>query len=68
MSLSYPTGSFMFEVFLFQVSCCSLWGLRLVVFVKPEMYSLVNRVKQSSVKTGIANTLGLYIFLYFDGL
>ncbi|XP_065056626.1 phosphatidylinositol 3,4,5-trisphosphate 5-phosphatase 2A-like isoform X1 [Rhopilema esculentum] len=36
----------------------SLWDIRLVVFVKPAHAGKVNMVKQSVVKTGLANALG----------
>ena len=37
---------------------CSLWGIRLIVLVKPEHSEKISHVKQSNVKTGIANALG----------
>ncbi|XP_066266915.1 phosphatidylinositol 3,4,5-trisphosphate 5-phosphatase 2-like isoform X1 [Branchiostoma lanceolatum] len=40
------------------VAVSTLWGLRLVVLVKPEHQHRISHVQTSSVKTGIANALG----------
>ncbi|XP_057300881.1 phosphatidylinositol 3,4,5-trisphosphate 5-phosphatase 2-like isoform X2 [Hydractinia symbiolongicarpus] len=40
------------------LTCYSMWDIRIVIFVKSELLNLVNSVKQSSVKTGIATVLG----------
>ena len=37
---------------------CSLWSIRLVVFVNQDFKNMISHVQQSSVKTGIANALG----------
>lgn len=36
----------------------SLWSIKVVVLVKPEHENRISHVSTSSVKTGIANTLG----------
>lgn len=36
----------------------SLWNIKVVVLVKPEHENRISHVSTSSVKTGIANTLG----------
>ena len=41
-----------------QVAVCSLWSIRLVVFVNQDLKNMISHVQQSSVKTGIANALG----------
>ena len=41
-----------------QVATQSFWGIRLVILAKPEHRNRISRVEGSSVKTGIANTLG----------
>lgn len=41
-----------------QVSTCSLWSIRLVVFASQDLKHMISHVQQSSVKTGIANALG----------
>eukprot|EP00794_Sanderia_malayensis_P011283 gene11283-12463_t len=41
-----------------QIAKWSLWDIRLVIFVRPLHISKINYLKQSVVKTGIANTLG----------
>ncbi|XP_078694432.1 phosphatidylinositol 3,4,5-trisphosphate 5-phosphatase 2A-like isoform X2 [Branchiostoma floridae x Branchiostoma belcheri] len=40
------------------VAVSTLWGIRLVVLVKPEHQHRISHVQTSSVKTGIANALG----------
>ncbi|XP_041483163.1 phosphatidylinositol 3,4,5-trisphosphate 5-phosphatase 1-like isoform X3 [Lytechinus variegatus] len=40
------------------VSVTSLWGIRIAVLVKPEHYDRITHIRESSVKTGIANALG----------
>ncbi|KAK3697934.1 hypothetical protein QZH41_013014 [Actinostola sp. cb2023] len=40
------------------VGTCTLWGIRLVILVKPDHQNLISHVQQSSVKTGLANALG----------
>ncbi|XP_030837928.1 phosphatidylinositol 3,4,5-trisphosphate 5-phosphatase 2B isoform X1 [Strongylocentrotus purpuratus] len=40
------------------VTVCSLWGIRIAVLVKPEHQDRISHVRESSVKTGIANALG----------
>jgi len=45
----------------FQVTIASLWSVRLMVLVKQEHRNKISHVQQSSVKTGIANALGLLI-------
>lgn len=37
---------------------CTLWGIRLVVLVKKQLHQYINRIQHSTVRTGIANTLG----------
>ncbi|XP_041349218.1 phosphatidylinositol 3,4,5-trisphosphate 5-phosphatase 2A-like [Gigantopelta aegis] len=37
---------------------CSLWGLRLVILINPVHKNMISHIQKSSVKTGIANTLG----------
>ncbi|XP_071950421.1 phosphatidylinositol 3,4,5-trisphosphate 5-phosphatase 2A-like isoform X2 [Antedon mediterranea] len=53
------------------VTLCSLWGIRMAVLVKPELVNSITHVKESSVKTGIANTLGnkgaVGVSFYFNG-
>jgi phosphatidylinositol-3,4,5-trisphosphate 5-phosphatase 2 len=44
---------------LLQVLCVSLWAMRILVLVKPEYKHKITHVQHSSVKTGIANTLGI---------
>lgn len=41
-----------------QVAMQSLWNIKVVVLVKPEHENRISHVGTSSVKTGIANTLG----------
>ncbi|XP_066910921.1 phosphatidylinositol 3,4,5-trisphosphate 5-phosphatase 2A-like isoform X2 [Clytia hemisphaerica] len=41
-----------------QVISSSLWGIRIVILIKAELWHQVNSIKHSSVKTGIANALG----------
>ena len=41
-----------------QVVSSTLWGIRMVILIKAELWPQVNSIKQSSVKTGIANALG----------
>lgn len=36
----------------------TLWNIKLAVLVKPEHENRISHVGMSSVKTGIANTLG----------
>lgn len=36
----------------------SLWNIKVAVLVKPEHENRISHVSTSSVKTGIANTLG----------
>ena len=45
-------------MFLIQVISSTLWGIRIVILIKAELMPQVNAIKQSSVKTGIANALG----------
>lgn len=40
------------------VAACSLWSIRLVVFVNQDLKNMISHIQQSSVKTGIANALG----------
>ena len=52
----------------FQIAKWSLWDIRLVIFVKTTHVNKIGHIKQSVVKTGIANTLGKsrrYYFVYF---
>ena len=44
--------------FFLQVGVCTLWSIRLVVFVNQDLKHMISHVQQSSVKTGIANALG----------
>lgn len=37
---------------------CSLWSIRLVVFINQDLKNMISHLQQSSVKTGIANALG----------
>lgn len=41
-----------------QIAMQSLWNIKVAVLVKPEHENRVSHVSTSSVKTGIANTLG----------
>lgn len=41
-----------------QVALQCLWSIKMVVLVKPEHQRRISHVHTSSVKTGIANTLG----------
>lgn len=41
-----------------QVALQCLWSIKIVVLVKPEHERRISHVHTSSVKTGIANTLG----------
>lgn len=41
-----------------QIISSTLWGLRIVILIKAELMQQVTGIKQSSVKTGIANALG----------
>ena len=43
-----------------QISMESLWGIRLVVLARPEHVLRITNVETSTVKTGIANALGIY--------
>lgn len=45
-----------------QIACCSLWNIRLVVVAKPEHKHRISHVQQGTVKTGIANALGMFPF------
>lgn len=36
-----------------------MWGVRLVIIVQKKHHDSINRVQRSSVRTGIANTLGM---------
>ena len=36
----------------------TLWGIRLVIFVKPEHINKITHVQGSQVRTGIGNALG----------
>ena len=45
-----------------QVAVCSLWSIRLVVFVNQDLKNMISHVQQSSVKTGIANALGKILY------
>jgi len=47
------------EFFSFQVEVCTMWGVRLVIIVQKKHRHSINRVQRSSVRTGIANTLGM---------
>lgn len=48
----------MFNVEFHTVAVCALWAIKLVVLVKPEHKNRISRVKQDTVKTGLANALG----------
>ncbi|XP_023930174.1 phosphatidylinositol 3,4,5-trisphosphate 5-phosphatase 1 [Lingula anatina] len=56
---------------LHTVTICSLWGIRLLVLVKPEHKNRISHVQHSTVKTGIANALGnkgaVGVSFYFGG-
>lgn len=41
-----------------QIAVQTLWNIKLAVLVKPEHENRISHVVMSSVKTGIANTLG----------
>ena len=43
---------------------CTLWQIRLVVFVKPNLKNRVSQVRQGTVRTGIANALGKFGLFY----
>ena len=53
------------------VEVCTMWGVRLVIIVQKKHHDSINRVQRSSVRTGIANTLGnkgaVGISFYFKG-
>ncbi|XP_077987739.1 phosphatidylinositol 3,4,5-trisphosphate 5-phosphatase 1-like isoform X2 [Glandiceps talaboti] len=53
------------------IAVCSLWQMRLVILAKPEHIHRISHVEQSTVKTGIANTLGnkggVAISFHFNG-
>ena len=40
------------------VETATLWGIRLVIMVKPEHYNKISHIQTSTVRTGVANTLG----------
>jgi hypothetical protein len=42
-----------------QVLSENLWGMRLVVLGKPEYRDMISHVQTGTVRTGIANTLGM---------
>ncbi|XP_028400181.1 phosphatidylinositol 3,4,5-trisphosphate 5-phosphatase 2A-like isoform X2 [Dendronephthya gigantea] len=48
----------LFKIDYNAVASHSLWGIRLVILAKQEHTNRICRVEKSSVKTGIANTLG----------
>lgn len=50
------TGSLL--LWLLQIAVQTLWSIKLAVLVKPEHENRISHVGMSSVKTGIANTLG----------
>ena len=50
---------FLSNIFV-KVAVYSLWGIRLVILAKREHTNRISRIEKSSVKTGIANTLGTY--------
>ncbi|KAL3848064.1 hypothetical protein ACJMK2_018947 [Sinanodonta woodiana] len=62
-------ASVMVDMELLEV--CSLWGMRIVILVKPEHKKSISRIQRSSVRTGIANALGnkgaVAISFYFRG-
>lgn len=41
-----------------QIAVQTLWNIKIAVLVKPEHENRISHVGMSSVKTGIANTLG----------
>lgn len=41
-----------------QIAVQTLWSIKIAVLVKPEHENRISHVGMSSVKTGIANTLG----------
>lgn len=46
------------SAFSTQIAMQSLWNIKVAVLVKPEHENRISHVSTSSVKTGIANTLG----------
>nr|XP_058945495.1 phosphatidylinositol 3,4,5-trisphosphate 5-phosphatase 2-like isoform X1 [Pocillopora verrucosa] len=48
----YPSKEF------HMLAVCSLWSIRLVVFINQDLKNMISHLQQSSVKTGIANALG----------
>ncbi|XP_064413051.1 phosphatidylinositol 3,4,5-trisphosphate 5-phosphatase 2A [Latimeria chalumnae] len=46
------------EIDFKQIALQSLWNIKIVVLVKPEHENRISHISTSSVKTGIANTLG----------
>lgn len=46
------------SAFFTQIAMQSLWNIKVAVLVKPEHENRISHVSTSSVKTGIANTLG----------
>ena len=41
-----------------KVGSQTLWGIRLIILVKPEHTNKITHVQTSQVRTGIGNTLG----------
>ncbi|XP_067948366.1 phosphatidylinositol 3,4,5-trisphosphate 5-phosphatase 2-like [Watersipora subatra] len=60
-----------FNIEFHLVDVCTLWQIRVVVFVKPEHKNRISMVQQAVARTGIANALGnkgaATISLNFDG-
>lgn len=46
-----------------QVLSENLWGMRLVVLGKPEYRDMISHVQTGTVRTGIANTLGMRLLV-----
>ena len=44
----------------FQVLTVSMWSLRLIVLVRSDYKNKISHLQHSTVKTGIANKLGMY--------
>ena len=55
-----------------KIAVQTLWGIRLVILVKPEHMNKIAHVQHAQVRTGIGNTLGnkgaVGICFYFDNL
>ncbi len=53
-----------YEIDYEKVVCTSLWGIRCLIVAKPEHMNKISHVQTSSVKTGIGNTLGEWVWSF----